>query len=317
MIFAKKQNKYPAPKDSLGVRIKKEMSMNYELYWMFVPVAIYFLLFAYKPMYGLLMAFQDYSPRLGIGGSEWVGFEHFTDFFKSFYFGRLMKNTVTISLSTILFGFPMPIILALLMNEVKHSGYKRTVQTLTYLPHFISMVVICSIIKKFTDADGFVNDIIAFFGGERSYLLNNPKYFVPIYVISNIWTTIGWNSIVYMAALSGVSQELYEAASIEGAGRFKQTLHVTLPCIAPTIVTMLILRMGHALTVGYEKIILLYNPTTMKTADVLLSYVYRKGLLEKDWSFSAAVGIFNSVVNLALLIVTNKISKKLSDTALW
>lgn len=302
-----------------GVRgkIRKELSMNYELYIMFLPVFIYFLIFSYKPMYGILMAFQDYSPSLGIMHSPWVGLTHFKTFFKSYYFARLMRNTIVISLSSIVFGFPAPIILALLINEIKNSKFKKTVQTITYLPHFISLVVICSMIKKFTLEDGIINDLIAMFGGERSNLLNNPDCFVPIYVISDIWTGVGWGSIVYLAALSGISPELYEAASIDGAGRFKQVLHVTLPGIIPTVVTMFVLRMGSVLSVGYEKIILLYNPMTKKTADVISSYVYQKGIQNQSWSFSTAVGLFNSVINFAFLIGANKFSQKLNDTSLW
>lgn len=297
--------------------VRKEMKMNYELYIMFLPIFIYFLIFAYKPMYGVLMAFQDYTPSKGILGSEWVGFKHFVSFFQSFYFGRLLKNTIVISLSSIVFGFPAPILLALLINEIKSSRFKRVVQTISYLPHFISLVVICSMIKKFTMADGIINDLIAFLGGNRTNLLNNPKAFVPIYIISDIWTGIGWGSIIYLAALSGISPELYEAAAIEGAGRFKQALYVTIPGIASTIVIMFVLRMGGILSVGYEKIILLYNPITKQTADVISSYVYEKGILYKDWSFSTAVGLFNSVINFIFLILTNKFSQKVSDAALW
>lgn len=300
-----------------GTAVYKELKANYELYLMFLPVFIYFLIFAYKPMYGILMAFQDYSPSKGIMGSPWVGLKHFKSFFQSFYFTRLIRNTVTISLSTIVFGFPAPILLALLINEIRKSSFKRCVQTVSYLPHFISMVVICSMIKKFTMDDGIINDLIAFFGGQRSNLLNSPSCFVPIYVISDIWTGVGWGSIIYLAALSGISSELYEAAEIDGAGRFKQLLNVTLPGIMPTIIIMFVLRMGNVLSVGYEKIILLYNPMTKKVADVISSYVYEKGILDQSWSFSTAVGLFNSVINFAFLIMTNQMSRKLSDSSLW
>ena len=263
------------------------------------------------------MAFQDYSPATGVSGSPWVGFKHFETFFGSYYFGRLLKNTLTISFGSLIFGFPAPIILALLMNEIKSKTFKKTVQTVSYLPHFISLVVVCSMIKKFTMDTGVINDIIAFFGGERVTFLNHPEYFVPVYIISEIWQTVGWSSIIYLAALSGISQELYEAAMIDGAGRWKQTLHVTIPGILPTIVIMFILRMGHIISVGSEKIILLYNPMTMKTADVISSFVYRKGIQEQSWSYSAAIGLFNSVVNFIFLVFTNRFSKKVSDTSLW
>ncbi len=304
-------------KNTLGVRIGKEWKENYELYIMFLPALVYYLIFSYKPMYGALMAFQNYAPAKGIWGSDWVGFKHFIDFFKSYYFVRVIRNTVTISVNSILFGFTTPIILALLINELQNMKMKRLVQTVSYLPHFISTVVICGMIKKFTLDTGIVNDIIALFGGERVTFLNKPEYFVPVYIISDIWQGVGWGSIIYLAALSGISQELYEAAMIDGAGRWRQTIHVTIPGILPTIITMLILRMGRILSVGYEKIILLYNPMTMETADIISSFVYRKGLQEQNLSFSTAVGLFNSAINLTLLMITNKISKKVNDTALW
>ena len=311
------QTKRMKPRKAGESAVRKELSKNYELYLMFLPVFVFFLIFAYKPMYGILMAFQNYSPSKGVMGSPWVGFSHFKTFFNSFYFGRLLKNTLTISLCSIVFGFPAPILLALLMNEIKNKTFKKTVQTISYLPHFISLVVICSMIKKFTLSGGIINDIIVLFGGTRSNLLNSPSAFVPIYILSDIWTGIGWGSIIYLAALSSISMELYEAAAIEGAGRFKQAIHVTIPGIAPTIVIMFILRMGSVLSVGYERIILLYNPMTKSVADVISSYVYEKGILNQSWSFSTAVGLFNAVINLIFLVLTNQFSKKVSDTALW
>ena len=311
------QTKRMKPRKAGESAVRKELSKNYELYLMFLPVFVFFLIFAYKPMYGILMAFQNYSPSKGVLGSPWVGFLHFKTFFNSFYFGRLLKNTLTISLCSIVFGFPAPILLALLMNEIKNKTFKKTVQTISYLPHFISLVVICSMIKKFTLSGGIINDIIVLFGGTRSNLLNSPSAFVPIYILSDIWTGIGWGSIIYLAALSSISMELYEAAAIEGAGRFKQAIHVTIPGIASTIVIMFILRMGSVLSVGYEKIILLYNPMTKSVADVISSYVYEKGILNQSWSFSTAVGLFNAVINLIFLVLTNQFSKKVSDTALW
>lgn len=298
-------------------RCAKELRKNYALFLMFLPVFLYYLIFAYKPMYGALMAFQNYSPAKGMMGSPWVGFKHFKDFFSSFYFGRLMLNTIKISLYSIVFGFPAPIILALLINEVRNRKFKSVVQSISYLPHFISLVVICGMIKKFTMDTGIVNDIVAFFGGARKTLLNDPASFVPLYTATDIWQEVGWNSIIYMAALAGIDQQLYEAAMIDGAGRLRQTWHITLPGLIPTIMIMLILRMGSALSVGYEKIILLYNPTTMKTADVISSYVYRKGLQERSYSFASAVGLFNSVINFMFLIVTNILSKRLTEQALW
>lgn len=297
--------------------VKNEWKKNHMYYLMFLPVLVYFVIFAYGPMYGALMAFQDYTPSLGFLGSPWVGLKHFQRFFQDYYFKRILWNTFYISITSLIFTFPAPIVLALLLNELRNKRFKSVMQTASYLPHFISLVVVCGMIKKFTLDTGVINDIVAFFGGTRKSFLNDPNCFVPVYVISDIWQEVGWNSIIYMAALAGIDQELYEAAMIDGAGRWKQTVHVTLPCIMPTIIILLILRMGMLLSVGYEKIILLYNPVTRKTADVISTYVYRVGLEDKSWSFSAAVGLFNSAINLVFLLVTNSLSKKFSDTALW
>jgi putative aldouronate transport system permease protein len=302
---------------SFMTRLKKDLRVNKEVYILFIPVLLYYIIFHYKPMYGAIIAFKDYTPIKGILGSEWIGFKNFVDFFTSFYFWRVFKNTLVISFSTLIFGFPAPIILALLINELKSKVFSRTVQTITYMPHFISMVVIAGIIRTFTMDTGIINDIIGFFGGQRVTLLSQPKMFVPVYVISGIWQEVGWGSIIYLAAMAGIDQELYEAAKIDGAGRWKQTLHVTLPCLAPTIIVLLILRMGSLLNVGFEKIILLYNPAIYETADVISSFVYRKGLQEFNWSFSSAVGLFNQVINFILLISTNWFSKKVNESSLW
>lgn len=303
--------------ESFSVRVKKDWKKNRSLYLLVIPVILFYLLFHYKPMYGAIIAFQDFNPRLGISGSEWVGFDQFTRFFTSPYFGRLVKNTLLLSFYGIIFGFPAPIILALLLNELRAKKFKKTVQTITYLPHFISLVVVTGIIKDFTQSTGLINDIIVWFGGARSSLIQNPELYRTIYVLSDIWQGIGWGSIIYLSALSGIDQQLYEASSIDGAGRWKQLIHVTLPGIAPTIVIMLIMRMGQILGTGYEKTILLYNEATYETADVIASYIYRVGILERNWSYSTAIGLFNSVINLALLIITNKISKHVSETSLW
>lgn len=303
--------------ESFAVRVKKDWQRNRSLYVLVIPVILFYLLFHYKPMYGAIIAFQEYNPRLGIGGSEWVGFEHFIRFFHSPYFGRLVRNTLLISLYGIIFGFPAPIILALLLNETKAKRFRKSVQTITYLPHFISLVVVTGIIKDFTQSTGLINDIIVWLGGNRTSLIQNPDLYRTIYIVSDIWQEIGWGSIIYLSALAGVDQQLYEAASIDGANRWKQLIHVTLPWIAPTIIIMLIMRMGHLLGAGYEKTILLYNEATYETADVIASYIYRVGILERNWSYSTAIGLFNSVINLTLLVITNKISKRVSETSLW
>jgi putative aldouronate transport system permease protein len=268
-------------------------------------------------MYGALIAFKDFSPGRGFARSPWVGVENFVRFFNSPYFFRLLRNTFLISFYNLLFGFPAPIILALLLNEVRHITYKRLTQTITYLPHFISIIVIAGMITDFSMSTGLFNDIIEFFGGKRFPLLQTPSLYRTIYVASDIWQGVGWGTIIYLSALSGIDPQLYEAAMIDGAGRFKQLIHVTLPSIAPTIVILFILRIGHLLGIGYEKTILLYNPATYETADIISTYVYRVGLLEQNWSYSTAIGLFNSAVNFTLLLLANKTSRKLSETSLW
>lgn len=302
---------------SLALRLKKDFIKYKGVYLMVMPVLLFYIIFCYKPMYGLIIAFKDFSPGAGILGSEWVGFQHFKDFFESFYFGRLLKNTLTISLTSIIFGFPAPIIFALLLNEIKNQKFKRFTQTISYMPHFISMVVVCGMITMFTSDKGIVTYILSLFGFDRISMLTKPEYFVPIYVISGIWQNLGWDTIIYLSALSGVDQELYEAAKLDGANRWQQMLHVTLPGISTTIIIMLLLRVGSIMNVGYEKIILLYNPGIYETADVISSYVYRKGLIDYQWSFSAAVGVFNSVINFAIVMIFNKISKRTTETSLW
>lgn len=298
-------------------RLKKDIQRNYIIYLMLVPVMLYYIIFCYVPMYGTIIAFKDFRPGIGILNSEWVGLKHFQSFFNGVYFPRLMKNTIAISIYSLLWGFPIPILLALLLNEVRSKIFKSSVQTLTYIPHFISLVVACGMISNFSATSGVFNDIIAFFGGAREPLLGNPNLFRTIYISSGIWQEIGWGSIIYLAAISGIDQELYEAATIDGAGRLRKALNITLPCISSTIIVLLILRMGSMMNVGFEKIILLYNDLTMEKADVISTYVYRKGLLNADYSFSTAVGLFNSVINFVFVLLANKLSRKFSETSLW
>ena len=287
------------------------------IYLLALPVIAYYILFHYVPLYGVIIAFQDYVPAKGILDSSWTGFKHFINFFQDPYFFRLLKNTLAISVLSIAFGFPAPVLFALLLNEVRSSKFKKVVQTTTYLPHFISVMVVCGMITTFTGRNGFINDIIAFFGGERSNLLVRPECFRPIYIISDIWQQIGWSSIVYLSTISSIDTELYEAASIDGASRVKQIWHITLPGILPTVVIMFILRLGSLMSVGYEKIILLYNDMTYETADVISSYVYRRGIEGAQYSYSAAVGLFNSVVNFLIVVTSNYISRRVGETSLW
>ena len=308
---------YEASPRSFWSRVKSDFYYNRTLYFLALPVVAFYLIFNYVPIYGAIIAFKDFSPVQGIIHSPWIGFKNFSDFFSSYYFWRIIKNTFLISVNSLLFGFPAPIILALLINELHNKYFSRTVQTITYMPHFISLVVICGLIRDFTAENGIINYLLSFLGWHPVTMLNQPGLFVPIYVISGIWQEIGWGSIIYLAALTNIDPQLYEAARMDGAGRLRQIWHVALPGIMPTILVMLILRMGNMLNVGFEKIILLYNPAIYDTSDVISSFVYRKGLQEFNWSYSTAVGLFNSAINFGFLIVANWLSKRTKESSLW
>lgn len=300
------------------MRLLRDIAKHKAIYFMILPMVLYYIIFKYVPMYGSIIAFQDFRVAKGIGGSDWAGLKHFIAFFDSVYFFRVLKNTLLISLYNLVFGFPVPILFAILLNEIRNRLFKSVVQTVSYLPHFISLVVICGLIISFTSRDGVINSLIAFFGGERSALLGDPANFRTIYVISQIWQEMGWSSIIYLAALSGINREIYEAAKVDGAGRFRQIWSITLPSLVPVITILLILRIGGMMEVGFEKIILLYNPNTYETADVISSFVYRKGLAEgAEYSFTTAVGLFQAVINFILLIGANTFSRRLSDNRLW
>lgn len=290
---------------------------NAELWILLLPTLLYFLLFKYVPMFGTVIAFQDYSITRGVFGSEFIGFENFVEFLTNYKFFQLLRNTLVISFMNLLFGFPLPIILALLLNELRNQKFKKSVQTMSYLPYFISTVVAVGIIKSFVSAEGVINALRSMVDLPSIQFMTTPKYFPWIYVISGIWQGLGWSSIIYVAAIAGVDQELYEAAEIDGAGRFGKVIFITVPSIAGTIIVLLIMQIGQMLTVGYEKIILLYNPTVYETADVISTYVYRKGLLEADYGYSTAVSMFNSVCNFILLLSANGISRKVSGEGLW
>lgn len=304
-------------KKSLRERIVRDFKKNKQKYLIILPVLIYFILFHYKPMYGLIIAFKRFKPTLGIWDSQWVGLQNFVRFFKDVYFFRLIRNTFTISFLSLIFSFPMPILLALLLNEVKNMKFKKTVQTITYMPHFIAMVVLCGMVTSFCQTNGLINNIIEFLGGTRTNLLLKKEYFYPIYIISEIWKNVGWDSIIFLAALSGIDQEQYEAAKVDGAGRIKQIIYITLPGLLPTISILLILKMGSILSVGYEKILLLYQPVTYEVADVISTYTYRKGLVDADYSYSTAINMFNSVINIIFLQASNIISKKAGQSGLY
>jgi putative aldouronate transport system permease protein len=284
---------------------------------MVLPVIAFYIIFHYIPMGGSVIAFQDYKPALGFSRSAWVGFRHFVDFLGGPYAWRLIRNTALINIYSLLFGFPAPILLALFINEINSRPFKKVVQTVSYMPHFISLVVICGLLQTFCRTDGIFSDFLAFFGAERTNLLARAELFRFIFVGSGIWQTIGWGSIIYLATLSVVDPNQYEAAAIDGAGRFRRMIHVSFPALMPVIIVQLIMRIGNILSQGFEKIILLYSPLIYETSDVISSYVYRRGLEQMDYSFGSAVGIFNSVVTLATLVLANYIARRSVKESLW
>lgn len=298
-------------------KLVKNYRQNPLLYWMLAPVLLYVLIFNYVPMFGLVISFQDYSLTRGVLGSKWIGLKNFEDFFSSMYFGRTLGNTLILSGLDLLVCFPAPIILALMLNEVSHLRFKKVIQTVSYMPHFISMVVVAGLIKEFCSSTGVVAQFVQLLGGTPQSYISQPQYFRAIFTVSQVWQTIGFNSIVFLAALSGIDMQLYEAAKIDGAGRLRQLWHVTLPGIIPTIIIMLILRCGAIMNVNFEKVLLLYSPSTYATADVISTYVYRAGIIKQKIGYSTAVGLFNSVVSLMLVLGANYLSNKFTDSGLF
>jgi putative aldouronate transport system permease protein len=296
----------------------KHIRRDKYLLLMIVPVVVYYVIFHYIPMYGITIAFKNYSVSKGILGSEWLGFKWFEQFFHSFFFLRILKNTLLISIYGLIFGFWVPIAFALMLNELKDGAFKRFAQTVSYLPHFISVVVVVGMMVMFlSPSNGIVNQLLNQFGLESINFFNDTSWFRPLYVGSDIWQSFGWNSIIYLAAITGINSQLYEAARCDGANRWQQMIHVTLPGIKPTIVILLILSVGNIMNVGFEKILLMYNPSTYEVSDVISTYVYRRGILAADYSYGAAVGLFNSVINFILLLSVNFLSRKVNQVSLW
>ena len=298
-------------------RLKKNFVRYRYIYLMLLPVVVYYAVFCYGPMSGIVIAFQNFKPALGVSGSKWVGWKHFVDFLTGPYAWRLIRNTLMINILQIIFAFPVPIIVALLINEINYKGYKKAVQTISYMPHFISLVVMCGLLVNFCRSDGIFNDFLSLFGFERRNLLAEANLFRPIYVLSGIWQEAGWGSIIYLATLSTVDVGLYEAATIDGANRFQRMLHVSFPGLLPIIIVQLIMRVGNILTTGFEKVFLLYSPLTYDTADIISTYIYRQGLELSNYSYGTAVGLFNSVVNLIILVMANYISRRVTEESLW
>lgn len=306
-----------APKKA-GVRRWKTLWKERYLWLLVLPGVVYFAIFLYAPMIGLVISFESYSPFRGVFAGPWVGFKWFRQFFESPYFGRLMRNTVLLNLYGLFWGFPAPIIFALMLNEVNNRFFKKISQTLSYLPHFVSTVVIISIVSELLDPDfGLINLAIKGMGGSTINFMGSSRWFRTIYIGSGIWQDLGWSCIIYLAALAGIDPQLYEAAKIDGAGKFQQIWHVTLPGIIPTIVIMLIMSLGGMFSVGYEKIILMYNTSTYETADVINTYVFRRGIVGGEYSFGTAVGLFQSAINFALVYFVNRLSRKISEVSLW
>ncbi len=286
-------------------------------YLMLLPALAYLIIFSYIPMYGLQIAFKNFRVSLGIWDSPWIGFRNFTDFFQSFSFKQLITNTFAVSFYSLAVGFPIPILVALILNEIK-SKYKNVVQTILYAPHFISTVVLVGImVSLFSPSQGVVNTILESLGMERIYFFGKPEYFRHLYVWSGVWQGTGWSAIIYLAALAGVDMELHEAADIDGATRIQKIIYINIPTILPTIIITLILALGKISNVGYEKVYLMQNDLNVATAEVISTYVYKRGIIQQSFSFASAVGLFNNLVNIALLLISNTISKKVTKTSLF
>lgn len=314
------------PQNSLKRTLMK-IGQNYELYIFLLPAVAYIIIFHYAPMYGVQIAFKEFIATKGIMGSPWIGFEHFERFFNSYQFWRVIKNTLGLSIYQLVAGFPLPIILALMLNSLTNKRYKKIVQTATYAPYFISTVVLVAMLQIFlSPRNGLVNVVIQLLGGESVHFIAKPELFKSLYVSSGIWQSTGWNAIIYIAALSGIDPELHTAAIVDGASRFKRILYIDLPGIMPTAIILLILNMGHIMSIGFEKVFLMQNDLNITSAEVISTYVYKVGLGlggtkstygMPNYGYSTAVNLFNSVINFALLIITNKISKKLTEISLW
>lgn len=306
------------PKSKMKGAVMRDLIRDRWLYFMLAPGIAYFIIFKYVPMYGITMAFQDYQPYLGFFDSPWVGFKHFERFFGEPQFWMLFRNTAILALYNLIFFFPLPIVLALMLNEVRSSFYKRFVQTLVYIPHFVSWVVVVGIFYMlFTTENGLINEFLFQLTGKKIAFLQDPEWFRSMIVTQSIWKEVGWGTIIFLAALAGVDLQLYEAARMDGAGRWRQLWHITLPAIKSTIVILLILRLGNFLDSGFEQIFLMLNPTTRDVGEVFDTYVYVKGLTQAQYSYSAAVGLFKSVVGLVLVVSANWLAKRFGEEGVY
>lgn len=299
-------------------RASKRIRKYWQLYLLLAPVIAYYVIFHYIPMYGVQIAFKNFLAVKGITGSDWIGFAHFERFFNSYYLWRLLRNTIGISLYELAVSFPIPIVLALFLNEVRHQGFKRFVQTVTYAPHFLSTVVLVGILFLFLSPyGGMVNQVLGLFGAKPVAFMTDPSWFKTVYVFSGVWQQMGWSSIIYLAALSSVDPQLHEAARVDGASRLQRIVHINLPCIMPTIVVLLILNTGTIMGVGFEKVFLMQNTVNIEASEVISTYVYKTGIIGSQFSYSAAIGLFNAVANFILLIIVNQLAKRMNETSLW
>lgn len=295
----------------------KNICRNPNLYLMIMPATILFILFSYFPLYGIIIAFKNYDMVEGIMASKWIGFKHFVSFFNDPYCFRIIKNTLLLGFLDLIWSFWPPILLAILMNEIYSIKLKKVIQTISYLPHFVAIVVIIGMMMELLGPTGVFNNMRQSMGLGTVHFFNEAKFFRPMYIISGIWQNVGWGTIIYMAALAGVDQELFEAAYIDGANRFQRIVHISIPSITPTITVLLVLSAASIVNVSFEKIFLMYSPAVYDTADVISTYVYRRGINNMNFSYGAAIGLLNSIVAFIILIVTNKTVDKMNGTALW
>ncbi|MBE6925893.1 MAG: sugar ABC transporter permease [Ruminococcaceae bacterium] len=311
----KNKNRNPAPgQHTLLMRVNR----NRQLYFMVLPAIVAVFIFHYIPVYGILMAFQNYKPSRGVFGSEFVGLKHFKTFVEYPYFWKIIGNTLSLSLWSFV-TTPAPIVLALMLNEMRTTKFKKSIQTILYAPHFVSVVVVCSMVLLFVSRDGIANKIVEFFGGTATDMIGEPKLFVPIYLISGLWSGLGWGTILFTSSLSSVPMETVEAAKVDGASRMRIIWHIYLPHIRPTIATVMIMKMGTLLSIGFEKIFLLQNPLNLEVSSVISTHVYEMGLIGRQWSYSTAVGVFNNAISIILVILANTVVKKLTEkeSGLW
>lgn len=318
VVYAGRLLNPKAAKRERWKRLWKDIKAAKYLYMLIIPIMIYILIFRYGPMYGVVIAFKDYRIGDGIWGSVWVGLKHFKRLFNSYDFYQILRNSLLLNVYSVVFQFPVPIILALMLNEAKNRYFKRTVQSILYLPHFLSWVILGGIvIQMVSPSTGIVNTIIKAFGGEPIYFMSSKIWWLIIYIVSGIWKEAGWGTIIYLAAISNVDAQLYEAAYIDGANKWDQTWHITLPAIKPTIVILLIMRMGSMISVGFDQIYILSNDYVREVSEVFATYTYRMGIQNVQYSYTSAIGLFQSVVNFIMLVGTNFLAHKMGEQGIW